>query len=303
MKTNKSSLFKTTLRFLLLLIITGVIVFGWQVWQNNRSVTPVSSDQINKHFIASVNWLETNYSSVENISNPILWWMIKQAGSTSNNQTLKNIYTRYKKNHLDTKPSNLSSPMFNELYRPRVPDIIAFSRLQDYQVFFFYGLSCDDDLGTEPLIQKQLSPDFCSLHYLHPRCITHQLMGLRFMQRYQCGYNDKVKTTIAELKEDVVSELTWDFRVGDAYIQRTLMLIDIGAYNKVKPVWIKNILEAQNDDGSWDDLDPIIYLGNGYIFAHTSFLPVIKKPKAAFHATAQAIWLLSMLLNEMKQNP
>ena len=77
-----------------------------------------------------------------------------------------------------------------------------------------------------------------------------------------------------------------------------LMLVDTDAYNKVKPVWIKNILEAQNEDGSWDDLDPIVYLGNDYIFAHTSGLPTIKKSKANFHTTAQAIWLLSLLLKE-----
>lgn len=110
--------------------------------------------------------------------------------------------------------------MFDELYRPRVPEISALSNLYDYQIFFFYALSCDNDLSSEPIIQKQLKANFCSLHYLHPRCITHQLMGLRFMQRYQCGYEETVSNTITELQNDVVSELTWDFRVGDAYIQR-----------------------------------------------------------------------------------
>ncbi len=185
--------------------------------------------------------------------------------------------------------------MFDELYRPRIPDLLLLPKMADYQYFFLYSLSCDANLGSEPVIQKQLSPDFCSLHYIHPRCVTHQLMGLRFMQRYQCGYNDTVNTTIAELQEVVVSELTWDFRVGDAYIQRVLMLVDTGAVHKVKHVWLKNILEAQNSDGSWDDLHPVINLGDGKVLALTSTLPKIKRPHADFHATAQAIWLLSML--------
>ena len=80
------------------------------------------------------------------------------------------------------------------------------------------------------------------------------------------------------------------------------MLIDTGAYDQVKPVWISNILKAQNNDGSWDDLHPILYLGNDYVLAHTSSLPRIQKPKADFHTTAQAIWLLSSLLKEANNN-
>lgn len=304
MKANKNIIIKTSFRFLFFLMVTGSLVVGWQVWQNNRSVAPVTNTVINNHFIRSVDWLDSNYSTLENNKNPILWWMVKQAASTSNNKTLTNIFAKYKKNHLDTHPANLSTPMFNEFYRPRVPDISALSHLYDYQIFFFYGLSCDNDLGSEPIIQKQLNANYCSSYYFNSTCITHQLMGLRFMQRYQCGDEETVNYTIAELQNKVISELTWDFRVGDAYIQRVLMLVDTGAYNEIKPLWIKNILNAQNDDGGWDDLDPIIYLGNDYVFAYTSRLPTtIKKSKANFHTTAQAIWLLSLLLKETEINP
>ena len=286
----------------LLLIVLVTSIFFWQVWQNNRQVQPVSHADINQHFLRSVTWLNSNYSNIENTQNPILWWMIKQAALISGNDSLNTIYKKYKKDHLDVHPPNFSTPMFDSFYRPRLPDISLLSNLQDYQIFFFYALSCDNELSSEPIIQNQLIPEFCSLHYLHPRCITHQMMGLRFMQRYQCGYDDLVKTTIDELQQVVISELTWDFRVGDAYIQRVLMLVDTGAFNKVEPVWINNILNAQNDDGSWDDLHPILYLGNGNYLAHTSMLPKIKKPEADFHTTAQAIWLMSLLLDNNKND-
>ena len=90
--------------------------------------------------------------------------------------------------------------------------------------------------------------------------------------------------------------------MADAYNQRVLMLVDIGAYDQVKPDWISNIVEAQNAGGSWDELHPVLNLGNDYVFAHTSTLPKIGKPKANFHTTAQAIWLLSMLLNQAENN-
>ncbi len=288
--------------FVVLLIVFLLFLSGWSIWQNNRDIASPARAEIEQHFDRSVEWLDLNYSKVENIQNPILWWMIKQAGLNTNNEKLNNIFSKYKKEHLDKMPANLSTPMFDKFYRPVVPDIVLLTSLRDYQLFFFYGLSCDADLGTEPVIQQQMVSGFCSLHYLKPRCITHQLMGLRFMQRYQCGYEAKVNQTIDELQKILISELTWDFRVGDAYIQRVLMLVDTDAYDQVKPIWISNILKAQNGDGSWDDLHPILHLGSDYIFAHSSTLPKIDKPKADFHTTAQAIWLMSLLLNETENN-
>lgn len=285
-----------------LLTVLMFIMFGWNVWQNNRDVDPPSQAEIKQHFDRSVDWVASNYSSIKDIHNPILWWMIKQAGLNTNNESLKSIFSKYKNEYLDKRPANLSTPMFDKFYRPVVPDIVLLSNLRDYQLFFFYGLSCDADLGSEPVIQQQMVPGFCSLHYLQPRCITHQLMGLRFMQRHQCGHEDIVNSTISDLQEVVVSELTWDFRVGDAYIQRVLMLVETGAFDQVKLVWISNILTAQNPDGSWDDHHPILYLGNDYVFAHTSTLPKIRKTEADFHATSQAIWLLSFLLKEAENN-
>lgn len=288
--------------FALVLSVTIAIacLFFWQVWKNNQHTETVSHNVIQQHFVKAIAWLENNYKDVENIQNPILWWMIKQAAEVSENQNLTAIYTQYKNQHLDKNPPNLSTPMFDKLYRPNMPDITLLSRLQDYQIFFFYSLSCDKELGSEPIIQQQMRPEFCSLHYLHPRCITHQLMGLRFMQRYQCGHDELVKSTINELQQVVVAELTWDFRVGDAYIQRVLMLVDSGAYMSVKPIWINNILAAQNSDGSWDDLHPLVSLGNNKVIALTSTLPRIMEINSDFHTTAQAIWLLSLLLNETR---
>lgn len=293
---------KAVYSFLFLSLLILLLCLS-QLWQNNKDVETVNSTEIQQHFEKSVTWLESSYKAVEDQNNPILWWMIKQAAEASGNQSLNRIYSNYKKAHLDTQPANLSTPMFDKFYRPKLPDISLLSSLQSYQIFFFYALSCDDEMASEPLIQKQMQPDFCSLHYIHPRCVTHQLMGLRFMQRYQCGFDETVGSTIKELQDVVVSELTWDFRVGDAYIQRTLMLVDSGAYHRVKPVWIKNILDAQNDDGSWDDLHPLVYLGGDTAFGLTSMLPKIQPIKADFHTTAQAIWLLSLLLEESRSSP
>ena len=53
-------------------------------------------------------------------------------------------------------PANLLTPLFDKFYRPNVPDIVLLSSLQDYKIFLFYGLSCDSDLASEPVIQQQM---------------------------------------------------------------------------------------------------------------------------------------------------
>ena len=284
---------------LLLLICTGA--FAWQVACNNSTAEPLRRADIRPHFDRAVQWLDHNYTVVEHIDNPILWWMIGQAAQNTADATLTRIYSIYVSQHQDNNTPGLWTPMFHEHFHPRVPDILLLASMHPYQQFFVYGLSCDNDLETEPVIQAQMRPGFCGMHFLHPRCITHQLMGLRFMQRYECGNDEQVADTIAQLQATVRSELFWDFRVGDAYIQRVTMLVDTGAYDWVKPVWLRRILDAQNGDGSWDDLYPLIRLPDGRFLGLSSTKPVIGDETPNFHTTAQAIWLLGMLLERLPE--
>lgn len=65
--------------------------------------------------------------------------------------------------------------MFDKFYRQKLPDITLLSKLADYQLFLIYSYNCDDEFASEPIMQQQMKPEFYSLHYLHPRCLTHQL--------------------------------------------------------------------------------------------------------------------------------
>jgi len=285
---------------LLLLIISGL--FAWQVVQNNGIAEPLEREDIKPHFDRVTQWLDRNYAAFEQIDNPILWWMIGQAADKTADATLSRVYNTYVSDHVDTRAPGLWTPMFHELYRPRVPDMLMLDSLRAYQQFLIYSLSCDSDLEIEPVIQAQMRPDFCAMHYLHPRCVTHQLLGLRFMQRYECGSDELVADTIADLQATVRSELFWDFRVGDAYIQRVTMLVDSGAFDWVKPVWVRRILDAQNSDGSWDDLYPLMQLPDGRYLGLSSTMPEIGDHSPDFHTTAQAIWLLGMLLEQLPEH-
>lgn len=289
---KKLSLFAVSV-FLLL-----IAVCGYAYWQNNKTVEYPPRASIEHSFDKVITWLQNNQQRIEKIHNPILWWMLKQASEKTDDARLTQIYKHYESSHLSVQPSNLWTPMFREYYRPRVPEIELFTEYRDYQLFFVYGLSCDNNLYTEPVIQAQLKPEFCAMHYLHPRCVTHQMMGVRFMQRYRCATDAELSPLIIDLQNIIVSELTYDFRVGDAYIQRIMMLLDSGAMKAIKPIWIQRFLAAQNVDGGWDDVDPIITLPNGKHLAFTSTLPRYSGDRFDFHATAQAVYLLALLLDE-----
>ena len=105
--------------YLVILLMTILILLsGWYIWQNNRYTDLPSQTEIKQHFDRSVNWLNLNYSSIEGIQNPILWWMINQAGLNSNDETLINIYSNYKKDHVDKMPEIYGRPSLIKTIAP-----------------------------------------------------------------------------------------------------------------------------------------------------------------------------------------
>ena len=272
-------------------IITGA--YSYAYYQNNKTVLPPTEQKIQEAFDKSIDWLHDNYNRIRQKHNPAMWWMIKEAADTSNNVRLTRLFQQYKRDYLDRTPLNIWSPFFNPNYTPYVPDILELDHLQPYQLFFAYALTCDADLGSEPIIKQQLSPDYCQNHYLHPRCVTHQQMGVRLLQQRGCGSHKKLSSQLLDIIE---SEVTWDFRVTDSYIQRVLMLAEGGAVSKIKPIWIQRILEAQLSDGSWSDFYPVLTVA-GKQLGFTSMYPRIDPETGNFHATVQGVWLTSLLLN------
>ncbi len=284
--------------FLVSVLIGLLAWYASLLWQNNQTVEVTDRLSLSASLEKAIDWLEANQADVEKEHNPILWWMLKQSAETASNQRLTAFFQGYKERDLDSQPLNLWSPMFYPSAYVKIPSIEQLDFLPYYNLLFLYGLSCNRELESEPEIHRQLQPGLCSMHFLHPRCVTHQMMGVRFMQRSRCVNSAQLERLVRELQDMVVSEMIWDPRVGDAYIQRVMMLLDSGAADRVKPVWVQRILEAQNTDGGWGDLDPIVKLPGGRVFGFTSLLPSIGMQHSDFHATAQGIWLVSMLLGQ-----
>lgn len=174
--------------------------------------------------------------------------------------------------------------------------------LHDYQLHFLYAINCDPELATRPLILAQLDPTYCDTHPFRPACATHQLMGLRFMQRARCGEPRATEDAIRQLQTRVSRQLTWDPRVVDVYLRRVLLLMESGARNAVKPVWLERILKAQQRDGGWAAIDSVLSLMDrklsfGFDARGITFQP----PVPNFHATAQGLLLMSLLLEGLSE--
>lgn len=163
-------------------------------------------------------------------------------------------------------------------------------------IHFLYGLSCDMTLGEHNAVRQQMSIDYCpQQHPFSPACLTHQLMGFRFMQRYQCGETDDINRQVASRREVIARQLWLDPRVVDVYLQRVLMLVEGSGTQSVRDRWIRRILDNQMEDGGWGDMQPLVQLGSVRVLGFARNAMVIGTPRSNFHATAQGLWLMALL--------
>ena len=167
----------------------------------------------------------------------------------------------------------------------------------DYHLHFLYTISCARELESLPIVQAQLHADYCTSQPWRPACATHQLMGLRFMQRSQCGDAVAIQAAITDIQDYVVWQLTLYPRVVDVYIQRILMLAESGKSEAIKPVWLERILNAQRADGGWAEIDPLLRLPLGAGLGFSAHGLSLGEPVSGFHTIAQGLLLMSLLLN------
>jgi hypothetical protein len=124
-------------------------------------------------------------------------------------------------------------------------------------------------------------------------------MGLRFVQKNHCEPDAETARTIEAVQSGILAELSWDYRVEDAYLQKVWTLIESGRRDKVKAVWVQRILDAQQPDGGWTGADVIMPLpGAMAMFWQGGLHPRIgPRPQSNFHATAQGLYLMALLIN------
>lgn len=289
---------KPIIKIMTVFIITIFCVYGFLVYKNNHSTVKASPEEIKRSYEMSVAWLMKNRKMVLQEQNPILWWMIERSAEITNDERLKSLLAELKA----TIPSTEFDPGWQIFIKPEkywgtnFPDVI-YTNFSGYQKYFVFGITCGKNLAEDPIIVAQHDVNFCDKNDSTPACITHQLMAYRFMQRYGCDRVDRLDDRVRSLQEKIYDKLVKDPRVIDVYFQRVLMLVDSGAANKVKAVWVQRILDAQLSDGSWSWKQRLLYLGFDHYLSFGDIYYVLYPGKApgTFHTTAQGIWLMSLL--------
>ena len=169
-------------------------------------------------------------------------------------------------------------------------------------------MSCDGALGALLEVQLQLDAGVCSPHLViatlkDPPCVTHQLMGFMLMRENRCGDPSVIDRMVSLSHDRIQSQLAFDFRVTDAYLQRVMMLYRTGASTKVEAAWLNNVLSAQRLDGSWGGSYRLPWLGrDGRPFYWNGLAQTLigntESPvgPGLFHATAQGVLLMALAM-------
>jgi len=280
---------------ILSLILLSAAGYFYLVYINNIDAPAPSDKEIRNALDNSIDWVLSNQDELLKSNNPVLWWFISESASLTNNTELTQLVIRYRNTTLNRNSAWtgfwVKKPPFS--YIPSSLD-----RIEKYQRFFVYALTCDIELASEKIIQAQFNINYCDWRPYYSSCITHQMMGIRFLQMKNCGnqtLNEKLSIKLADLVE---KQLIWDPRVGDVYIQRVMMLVESGNLDKVNPTWLHNIIKEQLDDGGWASFDPIFPLYDDKYFGFSYKFFDIRTPTSNFHPTAQAIYLLSLLRSQ-----
>lgn len=308
-----------TVRFVIIifsvLLIAGLSAIGY----NNHDVEMPSNKELSDSLEASTVWLVENKESILDVNNYMLWYFLSRSAQVSKDQRIQSLVDLFYSKYVEPEAfnPNKSQYLWAGIFKPgtkiKTPPFEHINSMIYYVQHFFYAVNCDEELGQLDSIRAQNEPDFCgSAYLLNPTCTTHQLMGIRFLQRANCGDQAQLSSTVNAIQAKIVNELTFDPRVVDVYIQRAMMLVESGNPGAVNNIWIRRILDHQQSDGGWGNFQPLIslagdkdlHLGFGHGSSETgnpragdTFLRVfgIGQVKSTFHATAQGILLLTLL--------
>ena len=275
------------------IVVLLLLAYSFETWENNKSVNSPDQAQLQATLEKAIVWLNQNRDNILSDPNMNLWHMIQKSAAITGDQRLKSLFSDFNQRYLKNRRNRWRPLFYPGTWAPVRIEDIAF--LPYYNQFIFYAFLCDRELGHVPVIAAQNDPAFCNQHPLRPACATHQLMGIRLLQRSECGDAEQLDDTVRQLQQRIRRQLQLDPRVVDVYMQRVLMLIESGASEQVKPVWIQNLINAQQADGGWSPFEPLVPLMGGNYFGYGQKFFSVKQPHSSFHMTAQGVLLFSLL--------
>jgi len=319
----KKTVFKRVLLVLTVTIICLVALdqFGQQVLlsRNNADAEYPSQSDYRESYERSVQWLISNQ---DNLGDDNIWlsWMVQEAiRLTGDERAVPIVQKGVHRLQSEQNPKALSFLFFPEYYDPATQEdklqaALKFSLnyywinfRKHYEQMALYGVTGDTRMLPLGSIPEQFDIGFCELGkelIENKACTTHHLLGLMFVERNgNCPEGIDCKTLIAELQDHIVGQLETRPLVEDVYLQRVLMLLLTGAEERVKPVWLRRVLDYQFKDNGWMNYHLLWQLSDGMCIGLGSHgrsdrIPSLVRCRSNFHTTAQGMLISAYMLNE-----
>ena len=283
------------LGLLSLLAASMVVYTGWIA---NRSTEMPSHQELQATLEKGISWLEMHQENVLADPNPALWWMLKDSAELTGDIRLRDMVDAY----LTKMRANTHNSPFMRMVDPESPVRMSLALAQplaDYNYYILYGMTCDSSLAVTDVVLRYSRADMCGpLYLLKPVCVTHQLMGARFVYENGCGDVEKTAGLITELQSMVATRQSMDARVDDGYLQGVMMLAATGGYRHIKPAWVRNVMAAQRPDGGWEASRPWLPVGGSRYVEISRDGITVNERSSGFHPTAQGVFFISLMLNQ-----
>jgi hypothetical protein len=273
----------------------------------SREQPPVSKAEAEASLRAAIGWMKAHEGDVLSDGNQALWSMVREAEGLTHDPDLARLFASYYERYYQRGRHNIwerwLTPSASPQFTPSELDGLA-----PYQLLFVYAMTCNASLGAQERVAEQLSPTYCSPALKRalsgePTCSTHQLMGLAMMLERSCGDASAIKQTVPRLQADIATQLRYDPRARDEYIQRVLMLHETGAAASIRPAWLRRVIQIQQPDGGWTGLRSIKLLFGD--LAKSLGLPDTplsnEEMESNFHATAQGLLLMSRVVADLSK--
>ena len=264
-------------------ILVLIVLFAVAVTNNNYSfrTTPRAefNARVDRAIDSSTNWI-VQHPEIQ--GNPSLMYMVGDMAAMSGDARLQQFITNYLASNRVRVVGRPITWYYARLADPRAP--VPILRSADS------GVSWEllwDTYATAP-DHMELTPaehaDMFSTKYIWGRR-NHQLLALDIYLHYN-GLSPELERTIRPAAEGVAGDEFWDFRVTDAYVQRSAFVLGAERPELIKSRWIERILDYQHPDGSWS------YCWYGWCRGVFEFSLGEEDPG---HSTVQAAWALYML--------
>jgi len=265
-------------------VVLVVVLFAVAVLNNNYSPGKRSRAQFNaqldRAIEASTQWIVQH---PDTYGNPSLMFMVGDMADMSLDPRLRQFVENYVASNRVRIPGRPITWYYARLVDPqaRVPMISAEQSGVGWELQWDTWATAPDRMLLNPADRADM---FSPTKYIWGRR-DHQLLALDIYRHFN-GQSAELDQAIGPVSEGVARDAHWDFRVTDAYYQRSAFVLGAGRPELIRRRWIERILDYQKADGSWS------YCWYGWCRGIFEFRMQDSDPG---HATVQATWALYML--------